>query len=149
MSRRPRRKFETGFKKQLVSQIVSGQITSTSAARTHSISPTVIAYWRKQFQAGELSEGPTGREKALLKEMEQYKKLLAEAHKEINILKKQQELKQRQIKLNTSVITGLDFQTFKNVLSFKSLLRACLAEPPVLLRCPIFLPIRLFSFPYQ
>lgn len=109
MSRRPRRKFETGFKKQLVAQIEAGEITATEAARTHSLSPTVISYWRKQFQAGELSsEGPTRREKALLKEMEQYKKLLAEAHRQIDILKKQQELRQRRIKLNTSVITGLD-----------------------------------------
>ena len=67
MSRRPRRKFETGFKQQLVTQIETGQITATEAARTHSISPTVISYWRKQFQVGELSEGPTRREKALLK----------------------------------------------------------------------------------
>ena len=57
MSKRPRRKFETGFK---------------------------------------------------MKEMEQYKKLLVEAHREIDVLKKQRELKQRHIKLNTSVITGLD-----------------------------------------
>ena len=59
MSKRPRRKFETGFKKQLVAQIETSQITATEAARVHSISPTVISYWRKQFQAGELSEGPT------------------------------------------------------------------------------------------
>ena len=43
-----------------------------------------------------------------MKEMEQYKKLLAEAHREIDLLKKQRELRQRHIKLNTSVITGLD-----------------------------------------
>ena len=48
------------------------------------------------------------REKALMKEMEQYKKLLAEAHREINLLKKQKKIRQRYIKLNTSVITGLD-----------------------------------------
>ena len=117
MSKRPRRKFETGFKKQLAAQIEAGQITATEAARVHSISPTVISYWRKQFQSGELYEGPTRREKALLKEMEQYKKLLAEAHREIDILKKQQELRQRQIKLNTSVITGLDLLPSKKDVS--------------------------------
>ena len=42
MSKRPRRKFETGFKKQLVAQIEADQITDTEAARAHSISPTVI-----------------------------------------------------------------------------------------------------------
>ena len=117
MSKRPRRKFETGFKKQLVAQIEAGQITATEAARVHSISPTVISYWRNQFQAGELLEGPTRREKTLLKEMEQYKKLLAEAHREIDILKKQGELKQRQIKLNTSVITSLDLLPSKKDVS--------------------------------
>ena len=84
MVKKQRRKFEIGFKKQLVTQIEIGQITAMEAARTHSISPTVI----KQFQTRELSEGPTGREKALMKEMEQYKKLLAEAHREIDLLKK-------------------------------------------------------------
>jgi len=47
MSGRPRRKFETGFKKQLVARIESAQITAIEAARTHSISPTVISYWRQ------------------------------------------------------------------------------------------------------
>lgn len=51
MSRRPHRKFKTGFKKQLVAQIETGQITATQAARTHNISPTVISYWRKQFHS--------------------------------------------------------------------------------------------------
>ena len=110
---RKRRKFETGFKKQLVAQIESGQITATTAARTHDISPTVISYWRKQFQTGELTESPTRREKNLMKEMETYKKLLAEAHKEIDFLKKQKELTQKRIKFNTSVITGLDFPPSK------------------------------------
>ena len=117
MSKRPGRKFETGFKKQLVAQIEAGQITATEAARAHSISPTVISYWRKQFQVGKLSEGPTRREKALLKKMEQYKKLLAEAHREIDILKKQRELRQRHIKFNTSVITSLDLLPSKKDVS--------------------------------
>ena len=110
---RKRRKFETGFKKQLVAQIESGQITAIQAARTHSISPSIISYWRKQFQTGELLEGPTRREKALIKEMETYKKLLAEAHKEIDFLKKQRELTRKRTRFNTSVITGLDFPLSK------------------------------------
>lgn len=106
---RKRRKFETGFKKQLITQIESGQITAAEAGRAHNISPTVISYWRKQFQTGELQTGPSRREKALMREMEGYKRLLAEAHREIDLLKKQRELTQKRIKLNSSVITGLDF----------------------------------------
>ena len=58
MNRKPRRKFKTDFKKQMGTQIKTGQTNTTKATRIH-ISPTVISYWRKQFQAGELSEGPT------------------------------------------------------------------------------------------
>ena len=118
MVKKQRRKFESGFKKQLIAQIETGQITATEATKTHSISPPTISYWRKQFQSGELSECPTRHEKALMKEMEQYKKLLAEApHREIDLLKKQVELKQRHIKLNTSVITGLDLLPSKKDVS--------------------------------
>ena len=49
MAKKQRRKFETGFKKQLVAQIEAGQITDAEAARTHSISPPVLSYWKKQF----------------------------------------------------------------------------------------------------
>ena len=80
--------MKIGFKKQLVTQIEVGQITATEAARTHSISPTVISLLEKAISNRELSEGPTSREKALMKEMEQYKKLLAEAHREIDSFKK-------------------------------------------------------------
>ena len=47
MAKKPRRKFEIGFKKQLVTQIEVGQITATEAARVHSISPTVISLLEK------------------------------------------------------------------------------------------------------
>ena len=43
--------------------------------------------------------------------------LLAEAHREIDILKKQGELNQKQINLNTSVITGLDLLPSKKDVS--------------------------------
>ena len=106
---RKRRIFETGFKKQLTAQIESGRITAAEAGRAHNISPTVISYWRRQFQAGELCIGPTRQEKALMREIESYKRLLGEAHREIDLLKKQRDLTQKRIKLNSSVITGLDF----------------------------------------
>ena len=108
-----KRKFETGFKKQLAAQIASGQITPTQAARVHNISPSVISYWRNQFRTGELTEAPTRREKALAREMETCKKRLAEARREIDLLRKQKELAQMRIKLNSSVITGLDFPPLK------------------------------------
>ena len=59
-----------------------------------------------------------------MKEMEGYKKLLAEAHREIDLLKKQKELTQRRIKFNTSVITGLDFPPLKQACRQMNLARS-------------------------
>ena len=64
MSKRPRRKFETAT--YCSNQIWSNH--STQAARTHSLSPTGHLLLEKQFQTGELFEGPTRREKALIKD---------------------------------------------------------------------------------
>ena len=66
MSKRPRRKFETGFKKQLVAQIETGQITATEAAQNSQSQPHCHLLLEKTVSSvGELSEGPTRREKNL------------------------------------------------------------------------------------
>jgi len=106
MEVRKNRKFEIGFKRQVVAQVESGELTLSEAARIHKISPTVIRYWRQKFRDGQLSSGPTKKEKELEKELERYKLLLAEAHGELDRQKKYDEWKARQRKLNTSVITG-------------------------------------------
>lgn len=113
MESKKNRKYEAGFKRQIVAQIEAGEITLSEAARTHDISPTVIQYWRKQLKDGGLSEGPSGKEKELEKELSQYKKLLAEAHREIDILKKADSWIREQRKRNSSVITGLNLNRFK------------------------------------
>lgn len=103
---RKRRTFEVGFKKQIVAQVESGELTISAAARVHEISPTVIQYWRRQYQVGQLFEGPTKRERELERDLERYKRLLAESHAEVDLLKKFDCWKAAQKKLNTSVITG-------------------------------------------
>jgi transposase-like protein len=112
MEVKKRRKFEIGFKRQLVAQIESGQLSVMQAARTHEVSPTVIQYWRKKFRAGSLSEGPSLREKELEKEVAHYKRLLAEAHAQLDIQKKYGDWIRQQRKLSTSVVTGLSSRQF-------------------------------------
>ena len=43
-----RRKFEVGFKKQLVAEIELGRMTLSAAARQHQLSPSVIKRWVDQ-----------------------------------------------------------------------------------------------------
>lgn len=103
---RKRRKFEPGFKRQLLAQIDAGELTLSAAARLHELSPTVIQYWRKQSQTGGHSDGPRPEEKRLAKELEHYKRLLAEAHREIDNLKKAEEWIRLRKKQSTSIVTG-------------------------------------------
>lgn len=107
--KRQRRKFEAGFKRQLVAQIESGEITISEAARTYDLSPTVINYWRKQFSQGGLVEGPTPREKQLEKQNEKLLAQIGRLTMEIENLKKLDRLKPKQKGQSSSVvITGLD-----------------------------------------
>jgi transposase-like protein len=43
-----RRKFETGFKQQIVSEVESGLLTVSAVARKYQISGSVIDRWRHQ-----------------------------------------------------------------------------------------------------
>jgi len=104
--KKKRRSFEPGFKRQLLAQIDSGEITLSAAARLHELSPTVILYWRKKAEDGGLADGPRPEEKRLAKELEHYKRLLAEAHREIDNLKKAEEWIRVRARHSTSIVTG-------------------------------------------
>ena len=52
-----RRKFEVEFKRRLVEQIETGQMTLSAAARQYQISPSVIQRWRTQYEANQLVDG--------------------------------------------------------------------------------------------
>jgi transposase-like protein len=114
MARKKRRTFEPSFKKNIVEQIERGEISVSHAARLHELSPTVIDYWRKQHRAGGI---PHSNNEAAIKsanrETEHYKRLLAEALREIDILKKLRESTRAQKNQNTSVIIGMNLPASK------------------------------------
>lgn len=113
MVSKKRRKFEAGFKRQLLSQIAAGEITVSDAARTHDISPTVIYYWQKQMNNGALVDGPTAREKELEREVEKLKAKIGDMAMQIDHLKKLEEWSKKRKKLSTSVVTGMNLAQFK------------------------------------
>jgi len=101
-----RRKFETGFKQQIVQEVESGLLSVSAASRKHQISGSVIDRWRQQARQGELDAPPSVREKMLERENRELKEKLAELYLENDHLKKLGDWLRRHRNGTTSVITA-------------------------------------------
>jgi transposase-like protein len=101
-----RRKFETGFKQQIVSEVESGLLTVSAASRKYQISGSVIDRWRHQARDGGLATSPSTREKSLERENRELKEKLAELYLENTQLKKLGDWLRRRKSVSTSVITA-------------------------------------------
>jgi len=60
-----RRKFEAGFKQQIVQEVESGLLSVGAASRKYQISGSVIDRWRRQARQGGLDTAPSARERVL------------------------------------------------------------------------------------
>ena len=101
-----RRKFETGFKQQIVSEVESRLLSVNAASRKYQISGSVIDRWRQQARQGTLQGSATVREKALERENRELKEKLAELYLENTHLKKLEDWLRRHRSATTSVITA-------------------------------------------
>ena len=101
-----RRKFETGFKQQIVSEVESGLLTVSAASRKYQISGSVIDRWRRQARQGGLDTAPSARERVLERENHELKERLAELYLEVDHLKKLGDWLRRHKNGTTSVITA-------------------------------------------
>ena len=101
-----RRKFETGFKQQIVSEVESGLLTASAASRKYQISGSIIDRWRHQARDGGLEASPSVREKNLERENRELKEKLAELYLENAQLKKLGDWLRRHKSVSTSVITA-------------------------------------------
>ena len=72
-----RRKFETGFKQQIVSEVESGMLSVNAASRKYQLSASVIDRWRQQARQGDLEAKPSAREKTLERENRELKEKLS------------------------------------------------------------------------
>lgn len=106
MGRIKQRRYGNEFKRDLAAQIESGQMTQSQAARQHEISPSLVAKWRQQIREGNLIDKPSAREKALEKELEQYKKKVGELTLVVDYFKKTLETSRRMKKLDLSVVSS-------------------------------------------
>lgn len=101
-----RRKFETGFKQQIVQEVESGLLSVSAASRKLQISASVIDRWRQQARQGGLESPPSVREKLLERENRELKEKLAELYLEVDHLKKLGDWLRRHKNGTTSVITA-------------------------------------------
>ena len=101
-----RRKFETGFKQQIVGEIESGSLSVNAASRKYQLSGSVIDRWRRQARQGGLEASPSVREKALERENRELKEKLAELYLENAQLKKLGDWLRQRRSVSTSVITA-------------------------------------------
>jgi transposase-like protein len=101
-----RRKFESGFKQQIVQEVESGLLSVSAASRNYQISGTVIDRWRRQARQGGLEATASVREKFLERENRELKERLAELYLEVDHLKKLGDWLRRHKNGTTSVITA-------------------------------------------
>jgi transposase-like protein len=101
-----RRKFETGFKQQIVQEVESGRLSVSAASRKYQLSASVIDRWRQQARQGGLEATPSVREKLLERENRELKERLAELYLEVDHLKKLGDWLRRHKSVNTSVTTA-------------------------------------------
>lgn len=101
-----RRKFTTGFKQQVVTDVESGVMSLSEAARRHQVSAGVINRWRAKFREGGLMDSPSVRERALEKENRELKEKLGELYLQVEHLKKLEDWTRRRRSVNTSVVTA-------------------------------------------
>ena len=101
-----RRKFETGFKQQIVQEVESGRLSVSAASRKYQISGSVIDRWRREARQGGLDTAPSARERLLERENRELKERLAELYLEVDHLKKLGDWLRRHKNGTTSVITA-------------------------------------------
>ncbi len=111
--RKAQRRFDIEFKKQIVSEVDSGQMTLTAAAKQHQLSPGLIVKWRRQLREGALVEGPSGREKQLETELTKYRELCGKQAFELDWLKKTFEYFKRSKSESSSVVTSANWEASK------------------------------------
>lgn len=101
-----RRKFETGFKQQIVQEVESGLLSVGAASRKYQISGSVIDRWRREARQGGLDSAPSARQRLLERENRELKERLAELYLEVDHLKKLGDWLRRHKNGTTSVITA-------------------------------------------
>jgi len=108
-----RRSFPVELKQHIVREIETGALSLSGASRKYEVSATAIIRWREKFRAGCLTGKPSATEKALEKEVRELKEKVGDLTMQIDLLKKLEAYGLRLKKLDSSTITGLNWDQFR------------------------------------
>ena len=84
---RNQRTFSQEFKRQVVEQLLSGEIHAAQLCRRHSISSSLLYHWKKQYSRGKFNNEPIA-EAALKDRIEKLERLVGRLTLENEFLKK-------------------------------------------------------------
>ena len=102
-----RRKFEPEFKRQMLEQVETGQVTMAQAAREYQISRSLIERWRKQYRSNvsALADQPSRQERQLEAENEKLKAKIGDLQLQVWVRQRKS--------TNTSAITSNNLDQFR------------------------------------
>ncbi len=106
------RKYEMGFKRQVVEEIEAGMSSRTESARKYDIAVSLIDRWLAKYRSGTLVGKPTSSELMLKAENELLKIKVAEQGLQIDLLKKLMDSEHRRRREYSSVVTGRNLAVF-------------------------------------
>lgn len=106
------RKYEMGFKRQVVEEIEAGLSSRTESARKYEVSASLIDRWLAKYRNGTLVGKPSNSELMLKAENERLKIKVAEQALENDLLKKLMDSEHRRKREYSSVVTGRSLAVF-------------------------------------
>ena len=112
LAMRQQRNFSIEFKKQVVEELISGSSRPSQICRRHSIVPSLLNHWKKQYNLGKFDNEPV-KEAALQDRIEKLERLVGKLTLENEFLKKayqhklSQQARNGKSSNNTDVISRL------------------------------------------
>lgn len=103
---RERRKFSVAFKRQVVEELLSGAVSLAQLSRRLEVSSGLILHWKKRYEAGGLTEGPSSNERELLSRIGQLERMVGRLTMENDLLKNAVEYTVRRRKESSLPFTG-------------------------------------------
>jgi len=84
---RNQRSFSIEFKRQVVEELISGEVGAAQLCRRYNISSSLLYHWKKQYSRGKFNNEPT-EEGALKNRIEKLERLVGKLTLENELLKK-------------------------------------------------------------
>jgi transposase-like protein len=111
------RYFPLEYKQRVVQEIESGLRTKAAIAREEHLACSLIDRWQKHVREGTMRDHPSRKERLLARELDWYKKKVAEQAMEIDLLRKIDEYCQSMRRSNGSIVTGRNTELRRDVKS--------------------------------